>query len=61
MAKTLCELQDLLSSDREAYIQLIRHPCHVCRKCGRAAAKKKHLCKPVRFEKRPPDKSPDDD
>jgi hypothetical protein len=46
MSKTLCERQDLLDKHPERYMRLINAPRVVCRKCGRAANKKKYVCKP---------------
>ena len=45
--KTLCKLikKDVLDEKFEDYAALVKEPQYICRKCGRAAAKKKHLCK----------------
>lgn len=47
MGKELCKLKKSLKSDVEEYIILVNQPTHVCRKCGRAANKKKLLCEPI--------------
>ena len=46
MAKTLCRMTKILSDDFEAYAELVKGAKFVCGKCGRAAAKKKSMCKP---------------
>jgi len=46
MAKTLCKMTKTLNDDFEAYAELAKGAKFVCEKCGRAAAKKKNLCKP---------------
>ena len=50
MAKPLCELKKSLKADAKAYTLLIRHPTHLCRKCGRAANDKRLLCKPMKLD-----------
>ncbi len=50
MAKPLCELKKSLKGDLAAYIQLVRNPTHLCRKCGRAASDKRLLCKPIKLK-----------
>ena len=45
--KTLCELEELLKKDLEAYKQLVKDGKYICRKCGRVANKEKRLCKPA--------------
>jgi hypothetical protein len=49
--KTLCELEKmgLLQADFEAYKELVRKGKYVCRRCGRAARKKKLLCRPEKL------------
>ncbi len=49
MGRTLCQREHMLRDDFEAYCQLVAAPRHVCRSCGRAAHKKKHLCDPRRI------------
>jgi hypothetical protein len=49
MPKTLCDLKKLLKSDFKGYVQYLREPTHVCRKCGRAANDRQRLCKPERL------------
>ncbi len=50
MTKTLCELDKLLKNNIKEYMELVRNPSHLCRKCGRAANSKKYLCKPVKMK-----------
>lgn len=49
---TLCKI--VKNSDIEKhfaeYQALVNPPRYICKKCGRAAADKKSLCKPVRIE-----------
>ena len=33
----------------EEYAGLVSKPAYICEKCGRAAASKKNLCKPVKL------------
>ena len=49
--KHLCLLKNIgyVKRNLEGYKTLVRDPNYVCRKCGRAAANKKNLCKPERF------------
>lgn len=49
--KTLCELEKagLVRSDLKAYAKLVRKGKYVCRKCGRAARKRKYLCQPEKI------------
>jgi hypothetical protein len=45
----LCHLHNierLLTTDPEAYKQLVRNPQYVCLGCGRVAAKEENLCAP---------------
>ena len=48
MGRTLCKLatKETLENDLDGYAKLVKGAKFVCAKCGRAAAKKKHLCKP---------------
>jgi len=45
----LCYLHnlDFLKSNLDEWKKLVQEPKFVCRKCGRAAAKEKNLCKSV--------------
>jgi hypothetical protein len=45
--KHLCLLKNTgyVKRNLEGYKGLVRDPGYVCRKCGRAAARKKNLCK----------------
>jgi ribosomal protein S9 len=49
--KHLCLLKNVgyVKRHLEEYKALVRDPRYVCRKCGRAAARKKNLCKPDAF------------
>ena len=49
--KHLCLLKNIgfVKRNLEEYKALVRDPEYVCRKCGRAAARKKNLCKPESF------------
>jgi hypothetical protein len=49
--RTLCELIDRkhLKKHFEEYLDLVRDARFVCKKCGRAAHKEKHLCKPAKL------------
>ena len=49
MAKPLCELKKSLAQDFDCFAELVVDATHVCRRCGRAANKKKLLCKPVKL------------
>ena len=50
MAKELCKIRkSLKTDDMHAYVQLVNQPTHVCKKCGRAANRKKLLCKPLKI------------
>ncbi len=49
MSKTLCDLKKQLKCDFESYTLLVCNPRFVCRKCGRAANKKKYLCEPEKI------------
>ena len=51
MAKELCKIKKaLIEYDIDAYCQLVDKPRFVCRRCGRAANKKKYVCKPTRIK-----------
>ena len=47
----LCFLQNLgfALQDPEEYKTLVRNAKFMCQQCGRAAAKKENLCKPVKL------------
>lgn len=47
--KHLCYLNNLgfQKSNTEDYKSLVRNPKYMCKNCGRAAADKNNLCKPV--------------
>ena len=50
-AKKLCALvKDGYQKDNaKAYKELLRGARHMCKRCGRAAAKPKSLCKPAKL------------
>lgn len=50
--KELCKLvkDGALDEHPEAFKELLKHPTHVCTKCGRASNDKKRLCKPEKLE-----------
>lgn len=50
MSKPLCELKKTLKRDLELYVQLVKNPTHVCKKCGRASNEKSLLCRPVKIK-----------
>ena len=50
MAKSLCKLKKSCKKEFGSYVALVNKPRHVCTKCGRAANKKKYLCKPRKIE-----------
>ena len=51
MTRTLCKWKKArIEDDFEAYKELVRKPKFICRKCGRAAADKKSLCKPAKLD-----------
>lgn len=45
--KKLCELvkDDILKTDLKRYKKLVDEPNFICKKCGRTANEKSHLCK----------------
>jgi hypothetical protein len=52
MSKKLCSLvkKDGLKEDLKGFKKLVREPKFLCKKCGRAAEKEKHLCKAVELD-----------
>ncbi len=50
-AKKLCTLakNGSLKEDTKAYKELLREAKYMCKKCGRAAAKPKYLCKSTKI------------
>lgn len=50
---TLCKLvkDDALEKHFKEYSALVCQPAYICKKCGRAAADKKALCKPSSIKK----------
>jgi len=50
-AKKLCALvrNGFLKEDAKAYKELLRDAKYMCKKCGRAAAKAKCLCKSTKI------------
>ncbi len=54
--KTLCEwTKKELEKDRKELFELVAKPTHVCRSCGRAAADKDALCKPLKIKTAKPE------
>jgi len=45
-AKTICEWKGQIEAHWEELKELVSKPKYACRKCGRAASRKKVLCKP---------------
>ena len=46
--KTLCKWkQDEIEKNFDALRDMVANPKYVCRRCGRAVAKKKWVCKPA--------------
>jgi hypothetical protein len=50
LTKTLCDLLDKIKLTSKEYRALVDAPRYVCRKCGRAANKKKRLCDPYKLK-----------
>ena len=50
LTKTLCDLLDKIKPTSKEYLALVDNPRYVCRKCGRAANKKKRLCDPYKLK-----------
>jgi len=52
VSKTLCDWKKKeIEKNRELLAELLRSPRYYCRKCARAAAISKVLCKPARLPK----------
>ncbi len=49
MGKTLCNLSKDIEKDFSSYAERVKGARFVCARCGRAAAKKKNLCKPKKM------------
>lgn len=49
--KVLCKIckDDCLKKCLDEYIDLVKDPKYVCKKCGRTAQKAKNLCKPSKI------------
>ncbi|MCS6910462.1 MAG: hypothetical protein NZM11_07825 [Anaerolineales bacterium] len=47
MAKTLGQRKKYLPRNPAKYMRLVARPRFVCAGCGRAARKKKHLCRAI--------------
>jgi hypothetical protein len=45
VAKPLCKKQKKLEKDPDAYAELVRAARFACEQCGRAARKKKYVCR----------------
>jgi len=50
MSKTLCKIKKLRKKDFGEFVQHIRRPKFVCKKCGRVADGKGLLCKPKKIK-----------
>ncbi|MCA9220392.1 MAG: hypothetical protein R3C99_10440 [Pirellulaceae bacterium] len=50
MSKTLCELKKALAEDPRWFMKRVTNATHLCTRCGRAANRKKLLCKPVKIK-----------
>jgi hypothetical protein len=49
--KTLCCLdRNEIAENIADLAEMVLHAKYICRKCGRASTKKKHLCKPARLD-----------
>lgn len=48
--KKMCKAakKEILSEYPQAYASLMKNAEYICKKCGRAAAEKKNLCKPYK-------------
>ena len=49
--KSLCELveEGYLSDQTQDYKKLVKKPKYICKRCGRAARKKRNLCRPEKI------------
>lgn len=49
--KKLCKLvgDDILRKHWDEYVELVKKPRYICARCGRAAHRKSHLCKPEKI------------
>jgi hypothetical protein len=49
--KSLCELVEAgyLSDQPQVYKKLVKKPKYICKHCGRAARKKRNLCRPEKI------------
>lgn len=50
MTKPLCELKKTLRKDLKAYLQLVKSPTHLCKKCGRMANSAELVCRPMKLK-----------
>lgn len=54
VAKTLCDWKKKeIERNRELLAELVSHPRYLCKKCARAAAVSKVLCKPSSLKRTP--------
>jgi len=47
--KSLCKLRSSMSDNMKQYRRMVRKPDFVCENCGRAAKRKKNLCRPAKL------------
>jgi hypothetical protein len=50
VGKTLCNFKKLRVKDFARYARLVNEPQVICKNCGRAANRKKYVCKPRKIE-----------
>jgi hypothetical protein len=51
VGRTLCNLKKLRKKDFAQYAKLVDQPRVICKNCGRAADRKKYVCKPRKIRK----------
>ncbi|MBU5637772.1 hypothetical protein KOM00_13645 [Geomonas sp. Red69] len=52
-SKTLCKWdKDEIKDNLKELKKIVAEPRYVCKKCGRAAKKEEHLCKPEALDKK---------
>lgn len=52
MSKKLCKLvkEDYLEDHLDDYIELVKKPKFICKKCGRVTADEDRVCKPKKLK-----------
>ncbi len=52
MSKKLCKLvkEEYLEDHMDDYLEIIKKPKYVCKKCGRVADSEDRLCKPKKIK-----------